>query len=131
MPLIGNKVTEKDIRDYLTENGYYGRTAKIVDLKLVAVQRPGWLQVFRFDLRAKQQDGDWVELFGTCRDDEAAKLFEVSLSQDATARDLQIEAWSDGLIALGRRESHWLKGVLLTLFAFAMLLAIAGALFGE
>ena len=65
MAAIGNKVTEKDIRDHLTANGYYGRSAEIRGLNLVAVQRPGWLQVFSFDLRAKDVDGDWRELFGT------------------------------------------------------------------
>ena len=54
MPIsIGNRVTEKDIRDWLDANGFVGRTAKINDLELHAIERPGWVQVFEFQMRSK------------------------------------------------------------------------------
>lgn len=51
--LIGNRVTEKDIRDWLNLNGFQGKLAKISSLELFAIARPGWKQLFSFDLIAK------------------------------------------------------------------------------
>ena len=128
MPLIGNKVTEKDIRDYLTENGYYGRSAVIRDLNLTAVQRPGWIQVFQFEVRAKSVEGEWRDLFGTCRDDEAAEEFNVFLSPDRSDRDGQVATWSEGLLTTAKRERHWVEVALLGVFVAVMALAILGAI---
>jgi hypothetical protein len=130
MPLIGNKVTEKDIRDYLTANGYYGRSAVVRDLKLTAVQRPGWIQVFQFEVRAKSVEDGWHELFGTCRDDESAEEFNVFLSPNQSERDEQASAWSEGLLTTAKRERHWIEVALLGLFVAVMSLAIFGAIAG-
>ena len=65
-----NKFTEKDIRQWLSEHGYYGNSAKFVELDLHAIQRPGWLQVFRFQVEAKAANGGWETYFGAVRDDE-------------------------------------------------------------
>ena len=46
---IGNKSAEKDIRDWLAENGYLGKSAKFGEIELHAIKRPGWRQIFRFD----------------------------------------------------------------------------------
>ncbi|MEM9702663.1 MAG: hypothetical protein AAF907_09485, partial [Planctomycetota bacterium] len=74
MPLIGNKFLEHDLRSWLDDSGRYGRSAEVEELELVAVQRPGWVQVFRFRLRAKDREtGDWEELRGLARDDERIK----------------------------------------------------------
>ena len=128
MPLIGNKVTEKDIRDYLTENGYYGRSAVMRDLTLTAVQRPGWVQVFQFEVRAKSVEGEWQDLFGACRDDEAAEEFDVYLSPNQSERDEQLATWSEGLFTTAKRERHWIEVVLLGMFVAVMALAIFGAI---
>ena len=48
---IGNRVTEKDVRDHLNRCGYHGNTATILQLELVAIERPGWMQVFSFQRR--------------------------------------------------------------------------------
>ena len=81
MPLsIGNRVTEKDIRDWLDANGFVGTTARINDLELYAIERPGWVQVFEFQARLKAAGQDrgfeaevepgWIERFGVVLDDE-------------------------------------------------------------
>lgn len=64
MNLIANRVTEKDLRQHLTGMGYVGRSAKITGLELVAIERPGWVQVFEFQMRALKQGGDWEEFLG-------------------------------------------------------------------
>ena len=45
----GDREMELAIRKHLTKNGFFGGTAKLQNVRLVAVQRPGWLQVFRFE----------------------------------------------------------------------------------
>ncbi len=49
----GDREMELAIRNHLTKNGFFGRTAKLKNVRLVAVQRPGWLQVFRFEAMAR------------------------------------------------------------------------------
>jgi len=84
MPLtISNRSTEADVRSWLNNNGFAGKTAKFEELELHAIQRPGWVQVFRFCARVKyhpldnsnlEADGDvvtdWQEVFGVALDDE-------------------------------------------------------------
>lgn len=110
---------EKDLRDHLQSSGYYGRTAEFARLELVAMQRPGWLQVFAFEVKAKEQEGDWVELFGVCRDDERSKLFDVTLSLSEEERNEKQAEYSDGLITLARGERTSLH---FGLIAFCMVL---------
>jgi hypothetical protein len=47
--LIGSKLAEKEIRDWLLKNGYQGKPAKFVEIELHAIQQPGWSLIFRFD----------------------------------------------------------------------------------
>jgi hypothetical protein len=131
MPLIGNKVIEKDLRDHLQETGYYGRSAQFSRLELVAVKRPGWLQVFSFEVRAKQQEGDWVELFGTCRDDERTKQFDVVLTADSSERDLRLAEFAEGLITLQRGSKHWIQTALLALFVVVIIIAAVASFLSE
>ncbi len=123
MPLIGNKVIEKDLRDHLEASGYYGRSAEFSRLELVGLQRPGWLQVFAFEVRAKEQGGDWVDLFGACRDDERVKTFDVVLTRAEAERDKQLAEFSDGLITLNRDPRTRLHFGLVALCVLALGLA--------
>jgi hypothetical protein len=59
--VFGNRVTEKDIRNWLDENGFFGNSAQLHDLELHALKRPGWLQVFRFDVLAKRREDEQGE----------------------------------------------------------------------
>lgn len=78
---FGNRVTEKDIRDWLDNHDLIGRTAIVADLELHAIQRPGWVQVFRFRLRVKERmaedsgnpDSIWLDRVGVVLDDERKK----------------------------------------------------------
>lgn len=49
----GDHDMEHSIRNHLSQNGYFGNTAKFRAVRLVAVQRPGWLQVYRFEVEAR------------------------------------------------------------------------------
>ena len=95
--MLRNRSAEKDIRDYLSSMGYQGKSARFEELELHAIQRPGWLQVFRFSVRAKKPNEDWVLLFGALKDDERFKLCEVRCFQKTTQRSSLLEQWSQGL----------------------------------
>ena len=107
MALIGNKVVEHDLRGWLDGRGHYGRSAELEELELAAVQRPGWVQVFRFRVRAKNKaTGQWEELRGLARDDDRAKnkadRTAYRLTPDAASFDAAFSEWSEGLITLRR-----------------------------
>lgn len=84
MPLnISNRSTEADVRSWLNKNGFVGKTAKFSELELHAIQRPGWVQVFRFCVRVKYRPLDdnenkvvlsdqsgWQDVFGVALEDE-------------------------------------------------------------
>ncbi len=112
----GDRDLEIAIRKHLTQNGYYGNTVKLKNVRLVAVQRPGWLQVFRFEANARVQfaetDGPEPEpvyeaLYGLVRDDIRHKMTSVRVFRDADERRELYRRWSDGLIQL--RGAHGLS----------------------
>lgn len=102
MALIGNKYTEKDLRAWLSQHGYFGDTAEFRSLELAALKRPGWLQVFKFEVRAKHRQHGWRELVGVCRDDETTSLFEAYLCEEIAERDNVFTEWSTELIRSDR-----------------------------
>jgi hypothetical protein len=105
MPLIGNKVAEKDLRTWLEANGYFGRSAEVSELELVALRRPGWEQVFRFRVRAKRQDETgWEDLTGLFRDDERKSHFEARLSASDDDYAAAFAEWTEGMIVRQRRS---------------------------
>lgn len=104
MPLIGNKVAEKDLRTWLEANGYFGRSAEVFELELVAIRRPGWEQVFRFRVRAKRRDeSGWEELTGLFRDDERKTRFEGRLTASDADYAAAFAEWTEGMIVRQRR----------------------------
>ena len=119
MPIaVGNRVTEKDIRDWLDENGFVGRTAKIRELELHAIKRPGWVQVFEFYLSARlrpsesetttiqefdsSSDTDWIERFGVVLDDERNRTQELRtqiwLFENQSDQQNKLEEVSEGML---------------------------------
>lgn len=69
---------ELAIRQQLTDSGYYGRTAKLMRVRVVAIKRPGWVQIYQFDAQARLQQDDEaqatdVTLFGLVHDDGRSK----------------------------------------------------------
>lgn len=103
MPMVGNKVVGKDIRAELVRRNFNARSAKISNVELVAIQRPGWLQVFSFELRAFEVDREEsVSQFGLCRDDESAKTFELQLFDTQGDRTAVLDEWSIGMIRRDR-----------------------------
>ncbi len=112
----GDREMEMAIRKSLTINGYYGRSAKLRNVRIVAIQRPGWVQIYRFDATARlaQHEVDGVdnddalptslgstdhELYGLVLDD-GRKRSEIRVFRDANERRSLFDDWSEGLICL-------------------------------
>ncbi len=80
------------------------------ELRLVAVQRPGWLQVFRFEAVARVRaaaddetpdpDAEYQKLYGLVRDDFRHKISDIRVFDDESERRSLFARWSDGLICL-------------------------------
>ena len=129
--MIGNRVTEKDIRDWLDQNGFVGRSAKIEDLEIHAIKRPGWLQIFRFEAQVLTNTEDnpiRQHFFGVVRDDEREQSLEkrtiVMLFDDVEARQEKLDELSEGLLRLGADNSgslFWLAVVFLGFFVIVFL----------
>jgi hypothetical protein len=128
MPLIGNKVAEKDLRTWLEAHGYFGRSAEVAELELVAVRRPGWEQVFRFRVRAKRQDqSGWEDLTGLFRDDERKSRFEARLTASDEDYAVALADWSEGMITLRRRKRGTTELSLIFLAVVILAAAVAVA----
>lgn len=107
---VGDHEMELEIRKHLTQNGYYGGSVKLRNVRLVAVQRPGWLQVFRFEATARVQsentdDGPdpepvYDELYGLVREDIRQKMIRVRVFEDPLERRELFLRWSEDLIQL-------------------------------
>lgn len=119
-----NRTTEKDIRAWLNANGFEGRAVEVVDVELHAVERPGWLQIFRFRVREATD-----EHFGVVRDDERLRgkyKTQIELFDNAVSQSAKLAELSDNLIVQGTRSG----GYLAFLFLFGiLLLACAAAMF--
>jgi hypothetical protein len=112
----GDREMEQAIRRHLTREGYFGTTAKLKNVRLVAIQRPGWLQVYRFDATARvavvpsddQPDPPPQDrsLFGLVRED-ARRGTEIRTFSEPEGRGALFIQWSEGLIRL--RGSAGLK----------------------
>lgn len=131
--LIGNRVAEKDIRDWLSDHGFYGSSALFSELELHAIQRPGWLQIFRFQIEVKAQNGERHSLYGVLRDDDRSNRLDIEVFEE---RDLQrelLDSWSENLIVRpdrhrqARKEAGWSTSQWVSLVVMiSIVAAIAG-----
>ncbi|QDT03178.1 hypothetical protein K227x_15600 [Rubripirellula lacrimiformis] len=113
----GDRDMEMAIRRHLNQNGFFGQSAKLKNVRCVAVQRPGWLQVFRFEasVRIRLESSDdqpdpppqYRDLFGLVRDDIRRQINTVRVFDDPQQRQELFARWSDGLICL--RGAHGLQ----------------------
>lgn len=121
----GDREMENAIRQHLTQNGYYGGSAKLKQVRLAAVKRPGWMQVFRFEVTARLAVADdhsvdellesgavastdtngldvptYHELFGLVREDQRSGRIEIRVFRSGEQRRELFALWSDGLLQL-------------------------------
>jgi hypothetical protein len=100
---VGNRDMERAIRSALTRQGLRGSAAQFSQVRLVAIQRPGWLQVYSFDA-AWEYTGNGPSpsrgVFGLVRQDERFNRTEIQFFETTVARSELLEQWSEGLIRL-------------------------------
>lgn len=99
----GDKLLDRAIRAELRRQGYAAHTAKTREVTLVAIERPGWVQVYRFGVDTRDASGNAVTLLGLSRDDGRKSKIEILLTTDERAWRTRVELWSDGLIRRDRR----------------------------
>jgi hypothetical protein len=144
--LLGNRVTERDVRNWLDANGFYGRSAKISDLELHAIKRPGWRQVFRFCADAKTcvqgsdaiADSDDSEtrqtLYGVVLDDQRQRDDEtrtqIRIFYSVEERDKQLDAWSADMLTCSTEHSNDLTILVTLVIAFILIAVVLGTWVG-
>ena len=97
---VGDRDMELAIRSALTREGLRGTVAKFSGVRLVAVQRPGWLQIYAFDAGwdgLESGDERLPRVFGLVRQDERCNRTEVEWFESAAARNALFNEWSEGL----------------------------------
>jgi len=112
---VGDKDTENSIRQRLQQEGYYGQTAELSNVRLVAIERPGWVQVYRFEVKARvklepaEVDGpdppaQYRNLCGLVLQDYRKSISDVRLFDHPDPRRTQFRSWAEGLIQLRGAE---------------------------
>ncbi len=102
---ISDSDLERTLRSKLTQQGFYGESAKFRSFHLVAIQRPGWLQVFSFTVDARvakddERDREIVKLFGLVRQDERYRRCDIELFRNAADRMSLYQRWTENLSRL-------------------------------
>lgn len=100
---IGDRDLELSLRRHLSDRGFSGDTARFENLRLAAVQRPGWVQVFVFTVHARRRGGkeeDINTLFGLVRQDERYSRLEICTYETRETRNVMFREWSSDLIRL-------------------------------
>lgn len=99
----GDKRLAEAIRRELRRQSYAVNAAQIRDVRLAAIERPGWVQVYRFAVETTTNQENPhakrpVVLLGLSRDDGRKPRIEVLLTEDEAAWRERLDEWSDGLI---------------------------------
>lgn len=103
--IYSNRVTEKDIRSWMSSNGFKGASALFDEIELHAVRRPGWIQLFRFASTVKNSDGESMKLFGCVLDDERNSL-DVWAFENINLQRAKLTELSEGMIVQRNRRSN-------------------------
>lgn len=102
---ISDSDLERSLRAHISGRGFYGDSAQFVTFRLVAIQRPGWLQVFSFSVDARvanefSDSTERVRLFGLVKQDERYKKCDIELFPNTSERHAAYLDWTDDLIRL-------------------------------
>jgi len=99
----GDRRLLQAIHAELRRGGYAVNAARIRDVRLAAIERPGWVQVYRFGVETSTNPENpherrSVVLLGLSRDDGRKSRIEVLLTEDEVVWRERWDAWSDGLV---------------------------------
>ena len=120
-----NRLTEQDIREHLDTLGYCGASAKLRDVELVAIERPGWVQIYRFEGDATDSEETRRSFFGVLKDDQRSAAYpQISLFDTEQERRPLLQQHSRGLLTHERHPLGPFEIRLLRLFAAVATLAV-------
>lgn len=91
---VGDRDMELQIRRALTRDGYMGASAELSRVRLVFIQRPGWIQVYSFDARLATQQRESRSVYGLLRQDERSSRCEIQCLTSPAARASLLQEWS-------------------------------------
>ncbi len=94
---VGDRHLDLAIRDALRRDGWGVHMATIRDVRLGAVERPGWVQVYTFWVETTDRNRTPIDVFGVSLNDGRRTGTEVFLSPDEGERDARFVAWSEGM----------------------------------
>ena len=98
---LGDRSLEVAVRSELRRAGYAVHAAQIRRHRLVAIERPGWVQVHRFEVETRDAAGNALTLLGALRDDGRRERPAVLLTTNPAERSRQLDTWCEGLIRRG------------------------------
>lgn len=99
----GDKRLTQAIRAELRRQVYAVSAAEIREVRLAAIQRPGWVQVYKFRVETRTNEENphtrrEVVLHGLSREDGRQSRIEVLLTEEEACWQTRLDEWSDGLI---------------------------------
>lgn len=120
-----NRLTEQDIREHLDANGFCGASAQLRDVELVAIERPGWVQIYRFEVDATDSEETRRRFFGVLKDDQRSAAYpKISLFDTEEQRRPLLQQYSHGLLTHERQPLGTFEIRLLRFFAAVVTLAV-------
>ncbi len=94
---VGDRHLDVAIRDALRREGFGVHLAKIRDVRLAAVERPGWVQVYTFWVETTDPQREPLEVYGVSLNDGRQTGTEVFLTPSESQRDACFVEWSMGM----------------------------------
>ena len=94
----GDRRLDEAINAELRRQGYAVHAAQTREVRLVAIERPGWVQVHKFRVQTTDRDKNPITLLGLARDDGRKSNIDVLLTIDPKVRASRMNEWSEGLI---------------------------------
>jgi len=131
--LIRYRVTERDIRDWLQENGYEGGSALLDSVELYAIKRPGWKKLFRFAGKTRKQSTDPDEVlpkdtvWGVLLEDERqpyGKRAQVILCDSEEDQQDRLDELSVDMLTVTKTRESWPGVWVLVVLAFVSVLGL-------
>ena len=139
---VGDRDLELTIRGTLSDHGFGGRTAVLRRVRLEAIERPGWIQIYSFSAEVhvrkdlsvanatSSDPSDLAEptvIYGVVIDDGRRNArSEVYLVE--ADRDNQLDEWATGLIRRGQRGEGYANRLLVAAVATGLAFAIYASL---
>ena len=125
---LRHKVLEVELRAELTKRGYDGRDVNFVELELIGIERPGWVQIYDFEATGFTLDGENCHLWGVVKDDQRSEQ-TVEIFNSKEGRQPRIDELCAGLHTRKRRPISKTEQRLVTLVLLVLGCAVVIELF--